>query len=273
MKRIVVLIAILTSLQTIQAQQEVAPGVLLVGRLQNTNVNESSGLVLSARTRGAFWTHNDGNDGIFAFTRDGRFLARWSLGARTEDFEDIARSPGRLYIADIGNNDLLRREVFVYAVPEPAARYSGRLPIKARWRLRYPNDERFDAEALLVHRRMGYIISKDLEGGEARVYRFPLRTRGGTFTLEPQCEIDVDAPVGGADLTADARRLAVITRHGAYLFALPGEIPVIGQIEPTLYVPFELERMEGCAFTREGLLVTAESGEILLFTDPLFRAP
>jgi hypothetical protein len=95
--------------------------------------------------------------------------------------------------------------------------------------------------------------------------------RKGNVTLQEQCRLNVDAPVSGADLTADGRRLAVITREGAYLFQLKGGIPARGQLEPTLFVPFAKEQMEGCAFTREGLLVTAESGEIYLFTDPLFR--
>lgn len=263
------LIALLFTVPVVEAQEQVADGVYLLGRFQNTNITESSGVIPSHRGK-VFWTHNDGNDGIFAITREGRSLGKWSIGARTEDFEDIAWSPGRLYIADIGNNLLTRSNVFVYAVPEPGPTFSGSLPIKARWRLRYPDGVRFDAESLLVHRRNGYVIAKDLIGGAARVYRFPLRPRGGAFTLEPQCELNVDDSVSGADLSRDARRLALITSQGAYLFELPAGIPATGRLEPTLFVPFELDRMEACCFTRDGLLVTAETGELLLFTDPQF---
>jgi hypothetical protein len=82
----------------------------------------------------------------------------------------------------------------------------------------------------------------------------------------------VDAAPTGADITSDRRRLAVITDEGAYLFQFAGgRIATSGQIDPTLSVPYGKAGMEGCAFTRGGLLVTAESGEILLFTNPLFR--
>ena len=259
------------------AQEEVAPGVLLLGRFADTNINESSGVIPSHRGRGAFWTHNDGDNNLFAFTAGGTSLGQWRFGGPLlHDFEDVAWSPGRIYLADIGNNDLLREHVLVYSVPEPGPTFSGTLPLKGRWKLTYPNGERFDAESFLVRKRKGYVIAKDLTGGEARIFRFPLKLRPrprATFELEPQCELDVDAPVGGADLTRDGNRLAVITEAGAYLFSLPGGIPETGRIEPTLFVPFSLELMEGCAFTRNGLIVTAETGEILLFTNDLFKLP
>jgi hypothetical protein len=186
-----------------------------------------------------------------------------------DDCEDIAATPGRIYLGDIGNNDRSRDEVHVYAVREPKPTASGELRPVKHWTLSYP-DEPFDAESLLISRGSGYVIAKELTGGNVRVYRFPLRgkSRG---QLQEQCELDVDAPAGGADLTADGRRLAVITREGAYLFLLKGRIPTAGTLEPALFVPFSHEQMEGCCFTREGLLVTAESGDVYLFTDPLFR--
>lgn len=259
------------------AQQEVAPGVLLLGRFAATNINESSGVIPSHRGRGAYWTHNDGDNKLFAFRADGRPLGDWNIsGPLLHDFEDVAWSPGRIYVADIGNNELLRSNVFVYAVPEPGPTFSGSLPLKGRWRLSYADEERFDAESFVVFKKFGYVITKDLTGGEAKMFRFPLKLRSrprANFVLEPQCELDVDAPVGGADLTRDGNRLAVITEIGAYLFSLPGGIPETGRLEPALFVPFSLGLMEACAFTRDGLVVTAETGEILLFTHELFKLP
>ncbi|HWN96702.1 MAG TPA: hypothetical protein VNT99_16865 [Methylomirabilota bacterium] len=225
----------------------------------------------SRRGKGAFWTHNDGDNNLWAFTLAGLPLGKWSVSVPAlYDWEDVAWSPGRIYIADIGNNALTNFIARVYAVPEPGPTFSGNLPLKDVWRLTYPNNQPFDSESLLIFRRNGYIIAKNLEGGEARVYRFPL-SRKRTVELQPLCELDVDAPVGGADLTRDGNRLAIITEIGAYLFQLPGGIPESGQLEPTVFVFHRLDRMEGCAFTRDGLLVTAETGEILLFTHPGFK--
>jgi len=251
------------------AQTEVAPGVLMIGQIQSAEIPESSGLVPSRKGRGLFWTHNDsGADTLYAISPDGALAGQFKLkDTELRNWEDIAATPGRLYIADIGNNDGSRDTVHVYAVPEPNPRVSREVRSVRHWELEYP-DEPFDAESFFVCRGYGYVIQK--ESGNAHVFRFKL-SRGGRVELEEQCKLDLDAPATGADATSDKRRLAVITEQGAYLFALPGKIPGEGTLEPALFVPFAFDRMEACCFTRDGLLVTAESGEIFLFTDPQFR--
>jgi hypothetical protein len=203
-------------------------------------------------------------------TADGVVTVQYKIrNVNIHNWEDIASTPGRLYIADIGNNDRSRNSVDVYAVPEPNPQRSGELRAVKHWTLEYPQ-EPFDAESLFILRGNGYVISKDLAGGEANVYRFRLNAKAKA-TLDKQCKLNVNAPAAGADITPEGSRLAVITREGAYLFALKGGVPAEGKIEPSLFVPFAHDRMEGCCFTRDGLLVTAESGEIFLFTDPVFK--
>lgn len=250
--------------------QEVAFGVFLVGKLTTNEINESSGLLVSRRTKGAFWTHNDGDNKLFAFTKGGQRLGTWTMsGPVLEDFEDIAWTPGRIYLADIGNNFLLRTSIDVYSVPEPGATFSGSLPVKGHWRLTYPNNEPFDAESLFIQGQFGYIVSKELQGGSVGFYRFPLRKRRSE--LEPMFRVSVSAPVSGVDITRDGGRVAFITSHGAWLLYLPGFIPQYGQAGMDFFTPFYFPGMEACAFTPQGLLVTAESGEVFLFTDERFK--
>ena len=250
---------------------EVAPGVLQIGAIQNPAIVESSGLIPGKAARGLYWTHNDsGVDVLYAMTATGGDAGEYKItDVEIEDWEDIALSGGRIYIADIGNNSGARGHVDVYAVREPKPPRPGDLRPMKHWRLNYP-DNPFDAESFVVSRGYGYVISKELEGGEASVYRFRLGGKS-EVTLEEQCRLNVDAPPAGADLTKDGRRLAVITREGAYLFEFPKQIPTGGQVEPTHFTPFLHEQMEGCSFTPDGLLVTSESREIYLFTDPVFR--
>ena len=263
-------LAIAVSFQISFAQSnEVAPGVFLLGTIQNGDIAESSGIIPSRRARGVFWTHNDsGADTLHALTTDGRVVSQHKLkDTELQNWEDIASTPGRIYLADIGNNTGSRNSVDMYAVPEPNPKRSGELRPVKHWKLNYPDDP-FDAESFFISRGYGYVIQK--ESGNAHVFRFKLGGRS-EVTLEEQCELDLNAPAGGADITPDNRRLAVITSEGPHLFTLSGKVPSEGTLEPTLFVPFALDRMEGCAFTRDGLLVTAESGQILLFTDPQFR--
>jgi hypothetical protein len=245
---------------------EVAPGVLQLGTFQSPNITESSGVIPSRRVRNVYWTHNDESPVLYAFSADGTAISEWTIqGLELRDWEDIAWASGRIFIADIGNNHGNPGDIYLVAEPNP--RKSGTLRVLRRWELKYPDDP-FDAEGFFLSRRRGYLIEK--ENGNAHVYRFNFsgKTAG---QLERQCVLNTDAPVRGADITSDSRRLAVITEAGAYLFMLPRQVPSEGTLQPALFVPYDLPGMEGCAFTRTGLVVTAETGEILLFTDPLFR--
>jgi hypothetical protein len=250
---------------------EVAPGVLQIGAIQNINITESSGLVPSRSMRGSYWTHNDGGvETLYAMTATGAPAGEFTISdVALDDWEDIAASGGRLYIADIGNNTGSREHVDVYCIREPKPRGPGEVRPLKHWRLSYPGNP-FDAESFVLSRGYGYIIAKGLNGGEASVYRFRMAGKSDV-TLEEQCRLNVNAPPAGADITADGKRLAVITSEGAYLFAFPRRIPTEGKIEPAHFTPFVHDRMEGCSFTRDGLLVTSETREIYLFTDAEFR--
>jgi hypothetical protein len=249
----------------------VAPGVLQIGTIQNPDIIESSGLVPGRSARGLYWTHNDsGLDMLYAMTTTGADAGEYKIkDVEIEDWEDIALAGGRLYVADIGNNTGARGHVDVYAVREPKPPRPGDVRPLKHWKLNYPGNP-FDAESFVVSRGYGYVISKELEGGEASVYRFRLGGKS-EVTLEKQCRLNVNAPPAGADITADGKRLAVITREGAYLFEFARRIPTEGKLEPTHFTPFTHDQMEGCSFTRDGLLVTSETREIYLFTDAAFR--
>jgi hypothetical protein len=246
---------------------EVALGVRQLGTFQNPSITESSGVVSSRVGRGIYWTHNDGGAPVlYSFTTNGAAQGEWTIqNLEIRDWEDIASGGGRLYIADIGNNHGDPGEI--YAVSEPNPRRSGNLRVLKRLKLEYPGSP-FDAESFFISHSFGYIIEK--ESGNAHVYRFRLSGRTAGRLVE-QCNLNTEAPVTGAAATKDSRRLAVITDVGAYLFSLPRRVPTEGTLEPTLFVPYALDGMESCTFTRSGLLVTAETGQILLFTDPLFH--
>src|SRR5262245_17431928 len=75
------------------AQQELSPGVLQIGEIDNPKITESSGVVASRHYTNVFWTHNDGgkSDTLFAISREGKTLAEFRVaGANFDDWEDIA---------------------------------------------------------------------------------------------------------------------------------------------------------------------------------------
>ena len=254
-----------------------------IGRIEHKAVAESSGIIASRTHPGAFWTHNDSGNGpfLFAITREGKLLAEHAVGSvRNNDWEAIATDDaGNLYVGDIGNNDGKRDRLLVYRIPEPdptAAGPKGRgaaLKAGAVWKLKYP-DKPFDAESLFVHQGKGYVISKQLNGKHAGVYRFDLAAPGAdAATLEHVCDLPVRSPVTDAAISADGKRLAVLTVTGPNLFEINGDIAAAATA-PAKYVnyfdPQDLN-MEGVCFAEDGLLATTEQGQMLLFAYERFE--
>jgi hypothetical protein len=253
------------------AQTDAPPAVVTLGQIQNPDIAESSGIIPARGKSGGFWVHNDsGVDNLYAITAEGESMGQWKIkDVDLQNWEDIAAVGSRLYVADIGNNEENRETVTVYSIPHPPANKSGELSPNRSWVLEYP-DHPFDSESFFVYKSSGYLISKELSRGEVRIYRFPLNKKGAKFTLEKLGKLNVNDEARGADITRDGKRLAVITGSGAYLFGLTNGIPSDGILDPVLFVPFDHNSMEGCCFTPDGLVVTSESRDLYLFTDPLF---
>jgi hypothetical protein len=131
-------------------------------------LRESSGIVVSRTQPGVFWSHNDSGDGpnLYAIDISGRLLARVTVtNAMARDWEDISSGPcpagggtagpaqpsACLYVADIGDNNEVRREVTIYIVAEPKIDGSDASPtVTARsFNLRYAEGPT-DAEAIGV---------------------------------------------------------------------------------------------------------------------------
>ncbi|MGE5612281.1 MAG: hypothetical protein ACM359_23740, partial [Bacillota bacterium] len=214
--------------------------VKLISRLDG-RINECSGVVASRRYPGVFWVHGDsGNPPVlFAIDRQGKLLAQFPVRATNQDWEDIAiDETGHLYIGDIGNNGGKRKQLVVYRVDEPdpasakAAQGQGAtLKVTGTWRLDFPNGP-FDCESLFVYKGFGYVISKLFTGLHAVVYRFPLEAEGKTSVLEKVATLPIRSPVTAADISADGKRLAVLTVTGLNLFTIDGDISRAGKVQP-----------------------------------------
>jgi hypothetical protein len=146
---------------------------VVVTRLADPRIVESSGLALSRRHPGVVWTHNDSGDQarLFAVGSDGRTRAVLTLaGVQARDWEAVAagrddRGRPALFAGDIGDNNGVWPEVAVYRVTEPAVLRDATVPA-VRYRLRYADGPR-DAEALLIDPRSNrlYVATKAQIGG------------------------------------------------------------------------------------------------------------
>ena len=254
--------------------------------IKDKSVSESSGLVASRTTPGAYWTHNDSGDGpfIYAFdTRGDSFGTFRVSGAQARDWEDIAAGPGPqanrsyLYIGDIGDNDSVRPEVVVYRVAEPALSASTRNLTKKRpgstepaeaIRLKYP-DGKHDAEALLVHPRTGniYIVTKVLIANPGVYEAVAPFTAGQSITMRRMGEARVPSLFGGVitggSISPDGRHVALCDYFQGYELVLPAGTSNFDDIWKQKMTGFDLgKRKQGESITYrldgKALLTTSE---------------
>jgi hypothetical protein len=244
----------------------VAEAVVQLAELPKQVVPESSGLVVSRQFPGVLWTHNDGKDRrLFAINRAGEMLAEFEVrGVFIWDWEDLALDDAnRLYVADTGNNALIRPTLSVHRVHEPDPAQSGAgLTVERSWVLRFPG-KGFDAEALVIWQDHGYLIEKPGSRKKAGLYRWSL-TEGPMVTLERLGQLEVKSRVTGADLSPDGNRLALVSVDGAWLIECVGG-PAQASKQKPFHVPFKLGQIEGCAFDHDGLLASSEQRELFLF--------
>ena len=265
--------ALALSLLCSVAQSRAAENVVPSGTIENPDITESSGLIASRRYPGAFWTHNDaGSDGaVFAITRQGKSLGTFEVnGADLNDLEDIAvDNNGNLYLADIGADGANRNTIAVHRIPEPNPRSSGVVQVNRTWRLKFPGN-RDDAEGFFVHNGAGYVITKPRKNGKVTLFTFALNDRSRTITLRRVTRISVTAPVTAADLSADGRRLGLVSEGGVYVIFVNGNPAAAGSASRVL-TRFPNEFIEGGTFVGRGFLVSSETGELFFFNDPRFN--
>ncbi len=294
-----ILFAALILLSATAAPADDAPAeATLAATLSDPRIKESSGLALGRRNPAAFWTVNDSGGGpfVFAFDGKGRTLARLEItGAANFDWEDIASGPDEtgkpaLFVADIGDNLLIRPEVQVYQIEEPAldtAAAPAELPVAKHRNLRatYP-DGRHNAESLLCHPVTGrlFIITKTNEG-RCGVYAFPhpLRTdvimtleSVAAFTLQPEPRAGKRAVdncmATGACFSPDAARIVVSTYSSLYQWTV-GPAQTLAQTfaqKPTRIVQPLLIQCEAVCFDPAGAHVWITSEQL---PTPLWQIP
>jgi hypothetical protein len=239
-----------------------APGIEVIGRMEHAPLVEVSGIARSERYPGTYWVHNDSGDEarIFAVDARGRVLfppsaaeryhgetrvagrAPWPgvsiANASNVDWEDIDLSDGRLFIADVGNNDNARRDLGIYVVDEPDPRTASRADAAKFLPVRYPEQQSFppqdtwfyDCEAAFVDDGKVYLLTRHRRAGEqlgfvdgTRLYRLDtaFTDRQNVLTLVGSRE-DLLA-VSAADLSPDGRMLAVLSYAALWVFERPAQ--------------------------------------------------
>lgn len=164
-------------------KEETLPEFESAPRMAGLNVNhldEVSGMVASFRFPDHLWLLEDsGTEAKIDLLRnDGTYTRKVSFAGANRDWEDMAAGPGPeagrtyLYIGEIGDNDARYGDYYIYRFEEPQEGQST-IDTYDTLHFRYPNNESYDAETLLVDpsSRDLYVITKNQLN--VRVYRLP----------------------------------------------------------------------------------------------------
>lgn len=244
------------------------------------DVPEASGLAVSRRHPGLLWTHNDsGNETVlFAVGASGEARGRVRVPSATRDWEDLSAGPcppfdtaqgtsgDCLYIADIGDNALERRNVQVLLVPEPEPT-AARTARPEVFTLTYP-DGPHNAEALFVIGGTVFVVTKDRSG---------VLYRSATTLVEPG-EVKLQrvgnlglTGVTDAETSRDGQSVVVRTSHEVVMYRTadfvgrPEKVrPTIddGSVRPMLRIPIDGLREaqgEGVALDGDILYLASEA--------------
>jgi hypothetical protein len=204
---------------------------VIAGKLENTQINEASGLASSRLYPGLLWAINDGGDDplLYAVGSDGTDLGTFRVeGAKNFDWEALAsfrlRDTAYLLIADVGDNWEQRQTVTLYVVKEPAITATGidngRVAAIA-WQIRFTyEDGPLDCEAVAV------------DAANQRVFLFSKRSLPPVLYELPLQPVDQDTTAvahrlttvphfnrpTAMDLSPDGLSAVVLTYNNGYLF-------------------------------------------------------
>jgi hypothetical protein len=249
-----------------------------IGRVQDVQLNEISGVVESRKNPEVLFVHNDSGDSprFFAINRRGAILAELQLETvpLLIDAEDITigRGPGDasfIYLGDTGNNfasfgqGIPRRKAVLYRIPEPDIPSSARnlkLPLREAFPivLTFPRGAR-DVEAFFIDPVSGdlFVISKQPDGHSQVLTASAAQLAGGGGELVFLGELRFGAePLPGstmptsASISQDGQAILVRTYSSVFLFSRrTGESPMSALVRAPLSYPSPTEQQgEAIAF-------------------------
>lgn len=195
-----------------------------LGKLDNSEINEASGIVSSRIHPSLLYTHNDsgGDPDVYMIDTLGRYQCTIHLeGVKNYDWEDIAAGPGEqseshyIYVGDIGDNRARRDKIQVYRFAEP--KYLAK-EIRVQpeiLTLTYPDGAR-DAETLMVDPWNGDLFILSKRDTSNTLYRASAdQLEKGEVVMEKVMKIPVTMAVGG-DISADGKQILIKNYWAVY---------------------------------------------------------
>jgi hypothetical protein len=236
-------------------------------------LGESSGVAWSRTVEGVLFSHNDGGHraSIYALDVEGNLLGEIRLrGVRNRDWEDMATGEcdagSCIYVADIGDNQVVRDRIVLYRVPDPGV-YDGSSQEVDVFPMVLPDGPR-DMEAMfLLPGEEVFFVSKGRRHA-VTLYRYPPPLRPGeTVTLEAvqdfsEGRLPIPRQVTGADASLDGSLVAIRSYEALSFFHVSD-----GRLEPAPGGQVGLRTLNEAQGEAVGL---GPHGEVMLTSEGFF---
>lgn len=244
--------------------------------LYSKEMDETSGLVVSAINPDIYYAHNDSGDTsrFFAITADGKLKTTiYYIGDEklrhlgVVDCEDIAVGPGPIngksyvYIGDIGDNGSSRKVTTVYRMEERKTWGTDSIAhiVPVPLYLKYPDGAK-DAEAMTIDplEKLLYIITK--RGDSVGVYTSPLKYKANdtiTLTFRGKLFFKGLKPfkwITAADVSSDGKQILVRNYEKVFYWRRNAAEHIWQTLKQApLELPYKQEKQgEAIAFTQNG---------------------
>ena len=200
-----------------------------LGRLEDSRIDESSGLAAHMPNARQFWTHNDdrGDNRLFLIDEHGVTVHTYRLtDAEAVDCEDLCtfrwRSQDWLLVGDVGDKDHEREELSIHLLPIPVIQEDDEeRNLETEMVIRFCfEDGQWNCESVGVDAAAGviYLITKEDED-ETGLFHIPLVENQTDELLVAQRMSDVEIDKAtGMDLSPDGRRMVVIAKDHEFAF-------------------------------------------------------
>lgn len=215
----------------------------------NSNIEEASGIAGSKINPGYLWVHEDGGTParLLLLKNDGALFKSIPVnGAVNNDWEDMALSQGPnhsldyLFLADIGDNLLIRNDYVIYRFPEPALLVD-MVSTVDNIRFQYPVGSH-DAEAILADPMTKdiYIITKS--DNPSHIYKLPYPQSVTTVNKAVLVGALGFGGVTGAAISSDGKEIIIKTYPAlSYFKREVGQTIEQALKNASLNLPYQLE--------------------------------
>lgn len=213
-------------------------GPIVLGTVENKQIDEASGIAVSRQHPQHVWTHNDSGDHnrIFLVGPSGEDRGTFRIeNTGNRDWEDMAIGPGPeaeidyLYISDIGDNLAQHAIKRVFRLPEPdVTEYADVpgvpwLPAAEMIQFTYPGGP-VDAETFMIDpiTKDFFVVTKRAFPTKVFIARYPQKT-DEVFEIELLGTLPFTEATAG-DISPDGSRILIKTKTHVYMWSRnPGE--------------------------------------------------